>query len=321
MQITRAYCVELGKVISIDDARREFVAGNTGVAQFTFLCSYEPCRAQGTRVTGVNYRKPAQEAVKYRAAHYRGLDEHIDVCEWFEPGAVDRPSTDSHLPDATPRHARRKLDDMVNVFDPRGTNERRGNSSENAATDAGEAFGEVRSTQGSSTSGSSGETRTSSLERLVDLYLEAKSTMTWEEFLDREIQVVGVGTFRLVKYFQRLGQSDGANRVLYGGARLLKRYGLGFKFRFYDKIDGRDVHLYISNEEMREYRHWRYLDSLLKHADTVRYFTLYAIGEIHPAPLGESMELIIGGLHHLVVILGPTRNDAGDSESNTRNAR
>ena len=126
---------------------------------------------------------------------------------------------------------------------------------------------------------------------------------------------------RLANYFQRLGQPETADRVVYGGARLLKRYGLGFKFRFYDTVSGKTIHLYISNDEMSEYRHRRYLDALLKHVDTVRYFTLYAIGEMHPATHGESMELIVRGLHHLVVILGPSRNDAGDSESSTRNVK
>jgi hypothetical protein len=30
---------------------------------------------------------------------------------------------------------------------------------------------------------------------------------------------------------------------------------------------------------------------------------------------------MVSGLHHLVVILGPTRNDAGESESSTRHAK
>ena len=85
MAIERAWCVELGRVVSINEARRELVGGTDTTSRFTFLCSDERCRAHGTRVTGVNYWRPAQEADKYRAAHFRELDEHLEGCEWREP--------------------------------------------------------------------------------------------------------------------------------------------------------------------------------------------------------------------------------------------
>lgn len=63
----------------------------------------------------------------------------------------------------------------------------------------------------------------------------------------------------------------------YGGVKVdIKRYGLGFRLTFYDKINDSDVILYISKEKMKEYRYRRYFDMGLKR-DNIRYITAYFI--------------------------------------------
>ncbi|RML90039.1 hypothetical protein APX70_08531, partial [Pseudomonas syringae pv. maculicola] len=67
-------------------------------------------------------------------------------------------------------------------------------------------------------------------------------------------------------------------RVLFGGGLIEQRYGQGFKFKFFDRLDGKLVTLYVSPAQMQAYRSSRYISELLSHADEVKFFTVYALG-------------------------------------------
>ncbi len=68
--------------------------------------------------------------------------------------------------------------------------------------------------------------------------------------------------------------------MLYGGASLVKRYGIGFKLKFFDNVGGLPVFLYVSPQALAEYRYKRYLDHILTHEDKANYFRVFAIGEL-----------------------------------------
>ncbi|MEZ1354351.1 hypothetical protein QO020_26350, partial [Pseudomonas aeruginosa] len=50
-------------------------------------------------------------------------------------------------------------------------------------------------------------------------------------------------------------------------------------------------------------------------AETVRYFTLYALGRLIEAPSGKSYSLEPDALRHLAIIPGPAKDDASQSSS------
>lgn len=88
-----------------------------------------------------------------------------------------------------------------------------------------------------------------------------------------------------------------------------------FRFKFRDRIDGKPVFLYVAPETLQAYPHRRYLEDILGCAETVRYFTLYALGRLVEAPSGKSYSLEPDALRHLAIIPGPAKDDASQSSS------
>lgn len=72
-------------------------------------------------------------------------------------------------------------------------------------------------------------------------------------------------------------------------------------------LANKPVFLYVSKERMGAYRFRRYLDSLLNHKDSIKYFTVYALGRIVENPSVE-----VDDLCHLAIVLGPAK---GPSET------
>lgn len=320
--ITRAYCVQLGEVLSIAEARRAFFSLPEPRSRFNFLCSNETCRDLATKakITAVNYDKQPNDT--YRAAHFRENTNytHSPDCEWMID--EDAEEVDGKLPgetegDAFLRRARRKLHDYIDVFEPAPEKEADGGSA-GGTTEGGAVEGQGQG-EGKGRGEQSRSHRTSSLERLVECYRQARQELTTDEFKAMKLRVVGEGEMPLAWFFKsipyaKLGTS---NRVLHGGASLVGRYGAGFKLRFYDRLDGKLVFLYVSKEQMAEYRFQRYLDELLKQEDA-DYFRVFALGELALSPTGKSIDLQISDLKQLVVIPGQKKtSDAAPEKSKT----
>ena len=62
IKITEAYCVELDKVVEIEEAHTASMENNW--MRFKFLCSSEKCRQQEVPITGVTYNQPLSEQKK-----------------------------------------------------------------------------------------------------------------------------------------------------------------------------------------------------------------------------------------------------------------
>ena len=258
--ITRAYCVQLGEVLSIAEARRAFFSLPEPRSRFDFLCSNETCRDLATKakITAVNYDKQPNDT--YRAAHFRENNNYIHApdCEWMiDEGAEE---VDGKLPgetdsDAFLRRARRKLHDYIDVFEPPSVQEAEGGSA-GATPDGGAVEGRGRSEGIERGEKQSRSHRTSSLERLVECYRQARQELSADEFKAMKLRVVGEGEMPLSWFFKSISYAKlgASSRVLHGGASLVGRYGAGFKLRFYDRLDGKLVFLYVSKEQMGEYR-------------------------------------------------------------------
>lgn len=80
--ILEAYCVELGKVIDIEEAQDAFFEQSMPRKRFTFLCSDEACRSLPVKpeIVGVNYDKDTCKI----APHFRRHKKHIHApsCQW-----------------------------------------------------------------------------------------------------------------------------------------------------------------------------------------------------------------------------------------------
>ncbi len=318
-RILHAYCQELADVVDIDAARRCFACEEPPLPRYQFYCDDPHCAPLRVRITGVNYRVFASESAKYVAPHFRELDAHHPDCQWMLDIDPDVPRPGETAEEARQRRLRRKLHDMVTVFDPTARHDEAPTA---RAGDAPPAEAPVEKGGAASAhapgAGREGpDTRTSQLTRLVETYVEARTTLPREEFRELTIRVVGEGTMRLDDYFRHLAGAgfDTVNRVIHGGARLTNRYGKGFKLKFFDKVAGTDVFLYVSPAQMAGYRFRKLLELALARADEVRYFKVYALGRLAPGKAPRHTDFIVDDLRHLVLVLGPGKAELPASEA------
>ncbi|WP_122710302.1 ATPase [Pseudomonas viridiflava] len=316
--ITRAFCVELQQEMSIAGARREYFSQELPRKRFEFLCSNEACRKMGAKVTGVRYDVKPQDNPTFVAAHFRAnphYDHHPD-CEWVDADADDpvEEQVDTNDPQAALRKAKRKLDDYIDVFDPtikEPAKEKSGvEKAGNPAPPAAVSTAPVPPAEPKAPRYS--ETRTNNLERLVDSYRQARAELSPEEFKLLKLRIPGQGELSLRSYFRHIkyAQLGDNGRVLYGGGLVEQRYGQGFKFKFFDRLEGKLVTLYVSPAQMLAYRSSRYISELLSHADEVKFFTVYALGTLTKSPSGKSFSVEVDDLRHLAIVLGPQKEPA-----------
>ncbi|MEE5153262.1 ATPase [Pseudomonas alliivorans] len=313
--ITRAFCVELQQEMSIAGARREYFSQEPPRKRFEFLCSNEACRAMGAKVTGVRYDVKPQDNPTFVAAHFRAnphYDHHAD-CEWVDTDAGEsaEDQIDANDPQTALRKAKRKLDDYIDVFDPTIKEPAKEKSGVEKAGSPGPAPvpGTAPAPPAEPKALRYSETRTNNLERLVDSYRQAKAELSPEEFKLLKLRIPGQGELSLRSYFRHIkyAQLGDNGRVLYGGGLVEQRYGQGFKFKFFDRLEGKLVTLYVSPAQMQAYRSSRYISELLSHADEVKFFTVYALGTLTKSPSGKSFSVEVDDLRHLAIVLGPQK--------------
>lgn len=313
--ITRAFCVELQEELSIAAARREYFSREEPRQRFEFLCSTEACRKLGAKITGVRYDVKPQDNPTFVSAHFRANPhyEHHADCEWIDEDSQDEQLASDAVetePQTRVRKAKRKLDDYIDVFDPtlkKTTRQKLGPI--DAVTPELSSTGiDQPEPVPSITQRPRSETRTNNLERLVDSYRQAKAQLALEDFKLLTLKIPGQGELPLRSYFRHIkyAQLGDNGRVLFGGG-LVERYGLGFRFRFFDRLDAKLVTLYVSPAQMKAYRSSRYISELLSHADEVKFFTIYVLGEVSASPSGKSISVQVEDLRHLVVVLGPAK--------------
>jgi hypothetical protein len=310
--ITRAFCVELQQELSIVAARREYFSQEPPRTRFNFLCSSEACRAQGVKVTGVRYDVKPQENPAFVAAHFRANPnyEHHADCEWVDEAAEEKPAVEETESESALRKAKRKLDDYIDVFDPSLKERTKPTSSAEKPDKPQDEKPAPPTPESDASKGNQPkETRTSNLERLVDSFRQAQAELTKEEFALLTLRIPGQGEVTLRSYFRHIkyAQVGDEKRVIYGGG-LVERYGTGFKFKFFDRLQGKLVTLYVSPAQMQAYRSSRYIRELLSHADEVKFFTVFALGSLATSPSGKSLSVEIEDLRHLAIVLGPQKD-------------
>lgn len=308
-RITHAYCIQAGEVMSITDAR-QFYFSNPTHAKLSFFCSTRKCRDLGVKVTGANYHIPPQELSKHVAPYYRGNStyDHDQSCEWVgREEAVGAQRSGESNAQYEERKARAKLKDYIDIFNPDS------DADEQEGEAEGQGGGCVRSGGPIASNASRGPGKlrhaTNSMERLVQCYRDAKSKLSKEEFEALTLHVKGLGEISLYSYFLPIkwARPGKSKKVLFGGARY-KKYGAGFRFDFYDEINDKPVSLYVGHENINAYRFRRYWFSLFKQAENVKYFTVYALGELKDRVGGKGVDFVVEDLRRLAIVLGPEKD-------------
>lgn len=310
MKVLFAYCHELKRSVSIDEARIEFFAVDESKRKrFIFSCSDRECK---TAVTGVNYHIKAEDAPKFKTAHFRAHIPHIAECEWlkFEKERQEGKRVDESELDYRERQVKRLLNDYIDSFDPFiagvgddetqpvGSEEDKGNAP--SLSERKERTEEPRHAQ---------YTRTSRLQRFIDVWQEAKNTLSDSDFRMLTVNVVGHGRVPYYQYVTHIshGISNQYGGVIYGGVTLLKRYGAGFLLRFFDEVNEREVKLYVDKSIVDRSRLKHYVDALLNTPD-MRYFKVFLLNPTYSDRIdarGESViDLEIVDLRQMVIYLG-----------------
>lgn len=251
-----AYCNELDRCVSIDEARTEFFSRKPHDRQrFTFSCSDRNCNFT---IRGVNYHVKAEDGNKFKAAHFRSPYPHHLGCEWMqfteEADQVRQP--DETEADYTERKAKQKLNDFINCFDP-CTDEKDAEQNKSSQPALLSQVKKSIKDDDSSTDKAhkwSRYTRTNQLQRLVNTWQEAREILSYDEFRALRLRVLRHGQINLHEYITHIqkGLTNQYAGVIYGGGSLMKRYGRGFLINFFDKHDDKPVRLYIDKNLMEK---------------------------------------------------------------------
>lgn len=339
LRIDVAYCVELNRVVDIQEACNEFFVQQEHAKfkheKFNFLCSDEACRytrTDGVRVTAVNhYRVPAEQQM---SPHYRELDPHAENCYWKE---LDRAlEEDGDPPDVPPderektrRRVARKVKRLITKFViPVGDDQKP--DAPNIAIEIGRIKKDIdplrrRRALRQYVRGL-GATATN-LEALVTCFEELKELGE----LDQEFEIDGVGKLTFRQAFRQVSLGPTARfAVYYGGARLnAKRYGgAGFALTFMDPVQQQPVSMYVSPDAIRHYapsaRMVRMMDDVGKHPQPKPYVRVYWIGTLEHKEDKGRWSAAFGTLAHVVFrVIQPKakapRNEEGESGPGDRN--
>jgi hypothetical protein len=310
MKIERAYCLQLGIEVNIDEALREFRARPPGTPRFRYVCNDAACTqargGQPARISGVNDHLSAEEALKFKAAHFRERDVHAPVCRWVIE--EHRRATALLSDHAIGRRAHPKTTDEVTTFDPRldvpTTQVSHGASgriepSYTVSTPPDEG-NSARPRE------NSGGTKTSVLERFVQSYIEQRRTLSPRAFYKRTVRIVGKGKVKLANYFQTVDRSDGSG-ITYGLAKLHKTYGRGFKLQFFKHRESSPVWLYAPKELMQTSRDTVRINEIIEQMRTMQLLKVmvYALGKMTYSNAHQCFNVQIDDIRHLYLAPEP----------------
>lgn len=324
LRIDVAYCIELGRVVDIQEACAEFF-NQSKYTKFHFLCSDEKCRdsrKNGVRVTAVNHNRLPTE--RKQSPHYRVWDSHTENCYWQEMERAlqeeDEPSPESNDAERARRRVARKVTRLVTKFIIPTEESEEGNGPRVASEidliskifDARQRRQALRQyVRGL------GSTATS-LEDLVTCFEELKSL----DELGQDFIVDGHGRFTFRQAFRQVKRaSQPGFSVHYGGARFqIPRYGRGFVLRFIDPLEQKPITIYVSPDHIKSYRPSarmvRMIDQIESLPDPKPYLKVYWIGGLEKSTRGWSATFKT--LAHVVLRLTPpkAKPPTGEAEGN-----
>lgn len=297
LRIDVAYCVELNRIVDIQDACAEFFIQHEH-ERFNFLCSDEMCRHSrpgGIRVTAVNHwRLPTEQQ---KSAHYRELDEHAEYCCWKELERVLHDndsirSIDENETEEARRRIVRKVKRLVTKFVIPADHSEESNAAQVTAE-----VDRIRMNPDSVQRRRGlrqyvrglGATATS-LEALVSCFEELKDL----DELGQIFKVEGAGDYSFHQAFRQVKLGPTSKfAVHYGGAwPQQQRYRKGFVLKFIDQLELKPITLYVSPDAIRRYRPSarmvKMIDEIEAHPEPKPYIRVYWIGGYEKTDKGWS---------------------------------
>lgn len=280
VKVIVAYCIELGKIISIGEAQMYFAAQEGIKKRFNFICSDPSCSVS---ITGVNYDKTTQDGIKFKAAHFRSHEPHTPNCEWVIY------STELYLPkkqnetedEYKERKAKSVLYDRIDHFIPHKYSSFDIKIKKQITTGLIKPEQELANEPEIIISKNKRYISTSLLKRLTDYWLDCKKKLSPAMIKKLKITVDGLGRIKLCHYISHISKLNIHNveGVFYGGARNhIKRYGAGFSMTFMDKLNNLPTTLYIDKSLMNN-RLSHYINAVLDEKN-VKYFKVFLLNPI-----------------------------------------
>lgn len=249
MRIDLAYCIELKKTVDIYQACLEF-SKQTEHEKFYFLCSDPECRTSkkdGVRVSAINHQYLPEDDDISKSPHYRKWDAHIADCEWSILEAILTEPVSTDLEKTTHYKLSKKGSRLISRFIIPENNAHANEQEEKLKSIRKERNPEEKKKRLREYIKGVGSTATS-MEALVSCYEELKTLNA----MDEPLTIVGHGTTTFRAFFKQLKFApENKFLLLHGGARLHKRYGIGFSLNFIDSYNGNTVSLYIPNSEIK----------------------------------------------------------------------
>ncbi|RMO89711.1 hypothetical protein ALQ33_200047 [Pseudomonas syringae pv. philadelphi] len=276
LKIIFAYCEELGRSVSIDEARAYYFS-QTEKNRLTFSCSDRTCKVS---VTGINYDKKAEDGKKFLAAHYRAHKVHKQECEWIKyttDQQADRKPEET-LREFETRKMKAKLKDSIDIFAPSDDNDLKRLDESNTKSpthSSSSASGRKPANPNNRIS----HTQTNQLQRLTDYWRDAQDKLSESEFKKLDITIKGSGRTRLSEYFAEVktGLTTHHKGVYYADALPdYISYGAGFKLTFHDAIDQKTIHLYIPAQLMKSSSRSHYIKEVIK-TKNIDHFKIFAL--------------------------------------------
>lgn len=302
--IRHAWNVELGRVVTAQEAKREFLNEVPRPESWRFLCANAVCRLeQRTRVTCVNYKKAPAEDDQSVAVSFRELDPHTPNCEYGHPTVA----AETRLA-IKERNQGIKLNDSFQVFDP---GEAPSRPRVTPRSDSSHSPFDIPKAEGNSEPATPSAETTSStrfVEDLAAIHVDSRNSEDARDALNKLIAVRGHGTQSLGSLFAHVKTARlyAQKKIWYGGARVLS-YGGGFSLIFFDEVEGKPLTTYVSGKTLSKYRYATQLRQQIAEAADAANVTAYVWGSPAVSDRPEKASLDPDRLEHLALVMGPPK--------------
>ena len=318
LRIRRAFCVELSRSVSIDEARLAFALGDQKVDAYRFVCAEPACQDRNVRISGVNYRVDAVTGRKILENHFRRWDLHFPGCMYAE-GEKDLSEIELHRGSGGVQGHMTPLEsDLVAIYNPGGPDKKSADDerARNDGTSSGSVVLAKEVLRGDHYPHGARLRYATELGELVDTYREARLRLDRSELQKRMLRIVGHGSLSIGDLFVpvRRARFTDRLRVLYGGAVLWKQYPRGFRLRFFDRVDGLPVFVYVPGESLRDSPAAVEILVRVRAMHKGEYSITYVFGGLEAKPDGRSFSCVVRDLRHLVLRVPGRGLSAGSSD-------
>lgn len=327
-KITSAFCLEWEKNVSINEVYNQFVCGNV-TQRLNFSCVDPRCQKKGVIVIGVGYDKlPSQRKVSihFRTHPSPDKNQHDPDCLVLKNNQYEKFSgiheDETELQSALRKARYQKINDLIDIYDPTEHSKQEGIILDKEESDFEHPAITKPANQDKLSDIAKNLNRTSSFSRFVRYYHEMATNFNNQELAQFELQIVGLGKTSLFDYFKFFAYAfyDPSFTGIHHGLikSSIKKYNEGFRIFFRARIKNIPVRLYVSNDQVKAYRHKNELLDVLKNSESLGNITAYFIPskfELKQHNGNQYYELIIDDLSKLL-FLGDVENNRPSSLPN-----